>query len=705
MIRKTIVAIATGALFVTGLAAAPASAVPGRTIWVVDDSTFKLMVTDNPATANGCPTDLSGNTKATYAGATGLRTAINNALADDQIVLCNNNSARAIFDLSTLAVTGDPNSRTLQAKVAMTITGQTNVTASRPLISGGSAVRPFIIAAGAADVVSITGVTIANGVALGTGDNCLANGACGGAIKVASGQLVLTKSVVRDNIASGSGAGIAVAAAAAAQLTVEASAFIGNAATFNGGAIYNAGANTVSITNVTFTGNAASTGAGAAAYDTTGTTTLNSVTAVDNYGANSVIAGNRLTLTNSIIAQKSHQTPICDNTVNISTGNLVTGLGCSGVVAYTAGSGATSSGYVTYSQLRIGRLYTPALVGIPHFRLLTGSAAIDFIATDINSLNKDQVGNARPATALGFQPLNDAGAIEKSAVSAVRVPETLLTYPESVDLNTYDTVSLPPATYASFAGISAINYGSLTPDVCTTDGSGRMLLKAIGDCVVETYVVDSTTDNTYYEEFFATTSFKVYVPHAPSIPTNMFIITKTTSLKISFAAPADNGGSAIKRYAIQVKAKNSPTGKTVTCNANPCVVDGLLSDTAYEVNIVVTNMDGLSGTYSISNNIKTAATIAPTSPQKASAKAGIRQVTVKWTAPRSAGQTKLAFYVIRVYKPSNLKVPFKEVTVAANKSFGTVKGLTPKAKYVTRVYAYNSGGGSAPTPNITFISK
>ena len=705
MIRKTITAIAAGALLFTGLAAAPASAVPGRTIWVVDDTTFKLMVTDNPVTANGCPTDISGTVKATYAGATGLRTAINNAIADDTIVLCNNNGARSSFDLSTLAVTGDPNARTLQAKVAMTIVGQTNVTASRPLISGGSVVRPFIIAAGAADVVSITGVTIANGVASGTGDNCLANGACGGGIKVASGQLVLNKSVVRENVASGSGAGIAVAAAASASVTIEASAFIGNAATFNGGAIYNAGANTVHVTNVTFSGNAASTGAGATAYDSSGTTTLDYVTAVDNYGANSVVAGNRLTVSNSIIAQKSHKTPICDNTVNISSGNLVTGLGCSGVVAYSAGAGATSSGYVTYSQLRIGRLYTPALVGVPQFRLLTGSVAIDFIATDISSLTKDQAGNARPASALGFQPLNDAGAIEKSAVSAVRVPTTLLSYPAAVDLNTYDTVSLPPATYASFDGISAINYGSLTPDICTTDGSGRMLLKAIGDCVVETYVVDSTTNSTYYEEFFATTSFKVYVPHAPSIPTNMFIVTKTTSLKISFAAPVDNGGSAIKRYAIEVKAKTSPTGKTVTCAANPCIVDGLLSDTAYEVNIVVTNMDGLSGTYAISSNIKTAATVTPTSPQKASTKPGIGQVTVKWTAPRSAGQTKLAFYVVRVYKLTNLKVPFKEVTVAANKSFGTVKGLSRNVKYVARVYAYNSGGGSLPTPNLAFTSK
>ena len=87
MIRKTITAIAAGALLFTGLAAAPASAVPGRTIWVVDDTTFKLMVTDNPVTANGCPTDLSGSVKATYAGATGLRTAINNAIADDTIVM------------------------------------------------------------------------------------------------------------------------------------------------------------------------------------------------------------------------------------------------------------------------------------------------------------------------------------------------------------------------------------------------------------------------------------------------------------------------------------------------------------------------------------------------------------------------------------------------------------------------------------------
>ena len=706
MLVKSLRLAICAVLAVGVLQATPAQAA-GRTIWVVDDTVFKLKITNDPATATGCPVaDPNSPLLATYAGAAGLRTAVNNAQPGDTVVLCNNSASnRATFDLSTLAATGDPNARTLQATVALSIIGQTNVTALRPLISGGGTVRPFIIAASAADVVSITGVTIANGVAGGSGDNCATTGACGGGIKVASGQLRVSKSVLRDNTAVGSGAAIAVTAAASAVVTVESSAFIGNAATVHGGAMYNLGNNTVSVLNSTFNGNAANTGAGAVVYDNSGTTTVDYVTAVDNYGATAVVAGARVTVRNSILAQKSHQTPLCDNLVSIGTGNLVTALGCSGVVAYSSGAGATSSGYLTYSQLRLGRLYTPANVGVPYFRLLTGSAAIDFIAVDGLSLNRDQIGNARPATALGFKPLNDAGAIEKSAISNVRPATSLLTYLPAVDLNTYDTVALKPATDAIFPGISAVEYSSLTPSICTSDGGGRMLLKAIGDCVVETYVADSTTSGTYYEEFFATTSFKVYVPHAPSIPTNMFVITQTTTLRISFSPPVDNGGSVITKYFIQVKAKTSPTGKTVECKANPCVVEGLLSDTPYEVSIVVRNADGLSGTYSISNNIKTAATVAPTSPRAASAKPGIGQVTIKWTGPRSVGQSKLQFYMVRIYTPSNLKVPFKETTIAASKSFGTVKGLSRNTKYVARVYAYNSGGASAPTSNIPFTTK
>jgi titin len=565
-------------------------------------------------------------------------------------------------------------------------------------------VRPFIIAAGIGDLVSITGVTIANGAAAGAGDNCAAAGACGGAIKVASGQLLISKSVIRDNVAGGSGAGVAVTAASGAAVTIEASSFVSNAAHTNGGAIVNAGNNTITVTNTTFNNNAASTGAGAVVYDSTGTTSLNYVTAVDNYGAGSVVSGNRVSIRNSVLAQKSHQTPVCDNTVSMGFGNLVTSLGCSGVSAFTAGAGATSSGYVTFSQLRIGRLYTPANVGVPHFRLLTGSAAIDYIATDINSLTKDQMGNARPATDAAFLPNNDAGAVEKSAAANVRPAVALLTYPDSVDLNAYDTTALVPSVFAEFSNASA-SYSSLTPDTCTTDGNGLMLLKAIGTCTVETYVPDSTVSGTYYEEFFATTSFTVYVPHAPSIPTNMFIVTKTTSLKITFSPPADNGGSVITKYFIQVKAKTSPTGKTVECMANPCVVTGLLSDTEYSVNIVVRNRDGFVGTYPIANSLKTAATVTPTSPRSTTVKPGNKQVTLKWTGPRSAGQSKLLFYVVRVYKLSNLKVPFKEVTVAANKSFGTIKGLTTGTKYVAKVFAYNSGGASAPTPNLTFTAR
>ncbi len=702
MFRKVLV-ITTASLLAAATLVPAASAVGGRTIWVVDNGTYKLQITNDPATATGCPTT-PGNL-ATFAGETGLRTAVNSAQAGDSIIICNNGSqTRATFDLSTLAVTGDPNARTLQATVPLSIAGQTNVTALRPLISGGTLVRPFIIAAGVTDIVSITGVTIANGVAAGAGDNCAAAGACGGAIKVASGQLQLSKSVVRDNLAGGSGAGIAVTAASGASVAIESSSFISNAAHTNGGAIFNAGNNTIAVTNTTFNNNAASTGAGAVAFDTAGTTALNYITAVDNYGAGSVISGNRITVRNSVLAQKSHQTPVCDNTVSMGFGNLVTSLGCSGVSAFTAGAGATTSGYVTYSQLRIGRLFIPANVGIPHFRLLTGSAAIDYIATDVNSLNKDQMGNARPSADAAFLPNNDAGAVEKSAAANVRPAVELLTYPDAVDLNAYDTTALVPSVFAEFSSASA-SYSSLTPDVCTTESNGLMLLKAIGTCTVETYVPDSTVSGTYFEEFFATTSFTVYVPHAPSIPTNMFIVTKMTSLKITFSPPADNGGSVITKYFIQVKAKSSPTGKTVECLANPCVVTGLLSDTEYSVNIVVRNRDGFVGTYPIANSLKTAATVAPTIPRAASLKLGSKQVTVKWTGPRSAGQTKLLFYVVRIYKTSNLSVPIKEVTVAANKSFGTVKGLTTGTKYVAKVFAYNSGGASAPTPNLTFVAR
>lgn len=701
MFKRVLSAVAVSFLAVSSLVPA-AHAALGRTIWVVDNGGYKLQVTNDPATATGCPT--TPGLLATYAGEAGLRTAVNEAVANDTIILCNNGSqTRATFDLSTLTPTGDPNARTLQATVPLTIVGQTNVTALRPMINGGNAVRPFIIAAGALDLVTITGVTIAGGVAAGSGDVCTVAGACGGAIKIASGQLLLTKSVIKDNLAGGSGAGIAVTSVANASLTVENSAFISNAAQKNGGAIFNAGNNSVTITNSTFTANAANIGGGAVVYDASGNTFANYITAIDNYGAGAAITGTSVTVRNSILAQKSHPTPVCDTSVNLGLGNLVTTAGCSGVSTYTPGSGASTSGLVTYSQLRIGRLYTPANVGVPHFRLLTGSAAIDYIPADANTLTKDQVGNSRPATA-PFGLFNDAGAVEKSEVANVRQPVALLAYPTNVDLNAYDTTALVPSTFAEFASATA-SYSSLTPDICTTDGNGLMLLKEIGDCVVETYVPDSTVGGVTYEEFFSTTSFKVYVPHAPSIPTNMFIVTKTTSLKISFSAPVDNGGSAITKYFIQVKAKTSATGTTVECLANPCTVTGLLSDTQYSVNIVVRNRDGFTGTYPIANNIKTAATVAPTSPRFAAAKPGVRQVTIKWLPPRSVGQTPLAFYVIRIYKPSNLVVPFKEVTVPATKAFGTVKGLTARAKYVAKVFAYNSGGGSLPSTNVTFTSK
>ena len=106
MLLKSLRLIVCAVLAVGVLQATPAQAA-GRTIWVVDDTVFKLKITNDPTTATGCPVaDPNSTLLATYAGAAGLRTAVNDAQPGDTVILCNNSASnRATFDLSTLAAT------------------------------------------------------------------------------------------------------------------------------------------------------------------------------------------------------------------------------------------------------------------------------------------------------------------------------------------------------------------------------------------------------------------------------------------------------------------------------------------------------------------------------------------------------------------------------------------------------------------------
>ncbi len=703
--RVAIVSAIGAALVASSLAVAPASAVATRTIWIADNNDTKLTTypaTDSVGTATGCPKD---NKRPTYVGVAGLKNAVDTAQAGDEIRLCNTSSNlndAPSFDLSKLpANIADPFAQTLRIRVPLTIMGATSSSNRGAVISGGGVTRPFVIDA-AAQAVTLRGLIIENGFALGIANTtCLAGGQCGGAIKITAGQLTLKHSVLRNNVAGFAGGAIALTSSTGAILNLETSAFLNNTSNGDGAAIVDSGDNTVSISNVTFSENFSSSGTGAAVASALGLATLNHVTAMNNGAAGSVLSGSGVTVTNSILGQRTGSTPACDANVKLGTGNLITDSSCIGASQYQNGS-VDSSSIVTFGQLRLGRLFVPA--GVPYFRPLTDSPALNFITPGESDPTYDVTGALRPSA---LNTRSDSGAFERQANLSTRTRTSALSYPQQVNLARASHQM--PFTDAVFTPSAAHVYASLTPEVCSIQDAqktiGRVELNGPGTCIIETYIKAGSSAGIDYEEVLNTTSFRVFEPTKPSIPRNMLVIASEKGFKVSWQSPADDGGSPITDYALTVRAKVGDFEKTVKCGlVSPCTINGLDSDIAFAVTISVANEGGFVGVYNVNKSIKTVATAVPTSPLSPYAKGAKASANVKWAAPRSVGKTALKNYVVRVYAPTNLNRALFTKVVKATVRSTTVTKLKRRTPYVVRIFAVNSNGSSLPSAPISITT-
>jgi len=707
---RTLLAIA--ALLIPMTVAGPAHAV-GRTIWIADSMDGKLTsypATNSVGTATGCPKD---NLLPTYSGAGGLKNAVDNAVAGDEIIICNRtNATRSIFDLSTLSENmADPLARTLRARVSLTVTGAANSGGVRPLIEGGSiaasgVTRIFDVNAGIGDTVVIRGLTLANGFAKGDKDSlCNSGGQCGGAIRVQSGQLRVSRSVIQDSRAGRAGAGIAVISNSGATVTIDSTTFINNVADIEGGAYFDGGSNSASIINSTFTGNAATKSSGAVARAALGDTSFNHVTAIDNSSTGRVLSGGGISIKNSIVGQRISTTTLCDNTVKVGTGNLLTDLSCPGAIAWVPDAVDVSS-VTGFQNLRLGWLFASGSVGLPHYRLLTGSPAINFDNQGETDPTYDLLGMPRPS---GLDTHADAGAYEVSSVGIVRPFTSSLAYAPIADL--HKQVSVRPTNYPEYDPAIAITYQSLTPSVCSIDytkapDQAITNLTQTGICTIESHVAQATS-GTAYEEATQFASFRVIVPHAPSQPQNIIIKSSLTSFTITYSEPADDGGSPVTKYALIAEPRLGGVPKSVTCTRSPCVIPQLVSDNPYRIKFQVENQGGYRAFYIINDRIRTSKPTFPTVVQNVAASGTKGGVNVSWQAPRTSGASALVNYIVRVYATNNAVKVLTEKTVPAKSTLSKItwKGAKSKTQYMLTVIAINEAGGSQPTSLVKFKTK
>ena len=232
-------------------------------------------------------------------------------------------------------------------------------------------------------------------------------------------------------------------------------------------------------------------------------------------------------------------------------------------------------------------------------------------------------------------------------------------------------------------------------------------------------VNDGTVDSANaYTMTIDVTAVAAEPPSAPATPIVSAVSGSSTSLSVSWAAPANAGKPPIDSYDVQYRVGNSGDwsdgpenvmGTTVT-------VTGLAADTDYEVRVRATNAEGNSGWSDPPGSGRTNATItsAPGAPGNLRTTPGDGRVTLTWTAPANTGGAAILKYRYRArqtgttaWTPNWMDVPdgSDPGSSAADETRVMVSGLTNGTEYRFEVRAVNRiGGGTAVSRNETPVA-
>lgn len=705
--KASVAFAATAAMSLTLLAGAPASAVGGR------------FITINPIGV-GTPTNdptlkqdsICTQADPTYAGAEGLQTAINTAVAGDTIRVCNTGPAnRATYVLSSQ----------LNITVPLTLIGARTPVDVRPALSGNNVTRVINVnvAPNVVSDVSIQGFDIIDGHLANTSiTTCDAPTRCGAGLQVVSGNVIAANLLFKDNSSAVSGGAVAVVSSASqAHLRLASVVFENNTAAFDGAAMYVSATSIGEISNSYVINNTASLGS---IIQGDGTAVINFSTFVDNTTPAGVLGGTGIQAANSIIAQRLFTSPLCESEVTLLTGNLVTDTSCGGTVAFEADVKDVSA-VVGYGDLHLGR-YIIDDDQLGRMRLTAGSVAIDYLATEPTGdwfVGGDFNGDGR---SVDSDLIMDVGADEWDLTSAStsRISRTVnhkLSY-GSLTLDRLDLIGSPIAAISTaretITPSGTVEHTSLTPDVCTITSSATLDLLSIGTCQIETYRTSEFTSGQNYEEYVGVLTLNIVEIYVPSTPRNIAVVATDRKFTVSWSTPLDNGGALMRDYTVLADPQNGGASVSKVCTTSPCVLTGVTNEGEYLIRITATNSAGKYKQYSKVGIVTPPLPKKPSAPTNPKAITAKKQVRLNWDYPETwsfndSNKSKNAV-IIRLYMQTASKKVIKTVTlpfVGTGKYPLTkvIKGLVTGKKMIARIFIKSKAGESPASKDVKFTVK
>jgi hypothetical protein len=177
---------------------------------------------------------------------------------------------------------------------------------------------------------------------------------------------------------------------------------------------------------------------------------------------------------------------------------------------------------------------------------------------------------------------------------------------------------------------------------------------------------------------------------APGAPTAVKAAPTGGNAKVSFTAPADDGGSAITKYTAACSSPEIAT-KGAQAETSPITVPGLSGGHTYACVVSATNANGTGDASEPSASF--VAVAVPGSPTAAGAvpyDSGVAKVT--WDAPKDDGGSPITGYVVTPYKGSNAQ---PSITYNSTATTQLISGLPNGKAYTFAVKARNTVGASA----------
>ena len=186
----------------------------------------------------------------------------------------------------------------------------------------------------------------------------------------------------------------------------------------------------------------------------------------------------------------------------------------------------------------------------------------------------------------------------------------------------------------------------------------------------------------------------------PGTPTSLVAVPLASSVRLTWTAPAQNGGSAITDYVVETSDDSGETWTIFadgTSTVTSTTVTGLTNGSSYWFRVSASNVlgSGASSAHVVSVPWEV---LSPSAPRDLAVTAvQLTSVGLSWTAPSTDGGGAIVDYVVE-YSSNSGSTWSTFVDIRSTIRSATVTGLTSGTRYLFRVSAVNSAGqGTAST--------